>query len=256
MKITSLKEKMAWKGLKSIEFRVFGWIWQAAVILAFLGYLGMNLTGLWLWVQVKWVRAQDISELSAVLQQGVASGDFNRAEQWISFRPFPDSSIILQTATPYTGRFSPLIFFNFAKRAAWMGNAEQVKFWNSLGYYRLRYDTLRCGMPDSVEIMGSFIKALSLLDTTVRTKTSLEEEIRLARKVLAFDTQYPAQNNPKKICSILNTIKHGNFAPAPPENWEKIRFSLRYVTDISLTYEEKKLKDKKKTSVPQKAQKK
>ncbi len=246
MNLKSFKKKIAWKGLKSFEFRVFYWMWRGALVMAFLGYLGANAPGAWKWAQIKWVRTQDLSQMETVMQRATASGDFSWAEDWVSWRPFSESAAILKEVTPYTPKMSPLIFFTLARRARHVGDGEQQKLWLMVARYRLRYDALRCNLADSIEITQKYMKVFTGADPALAVQMTPAENLKFARKALDFDAKYPATDDPEKLCKLMSKMERSQYVPMPKERWEGVRFGLRYVTDLSLTRAEKELKKQEK----------
>jgi hypothetical protein len=229
-----MRARFGWKGLQSIEFRILYWAWRAILAVTFAFYLCLSAKGAWTWTQVKFVRLQDVSQMPRVLSQSFARGDAAWAESWITYRPLSDSGAMMKRLDPYTPAFSPFVFFNLARRARYLGDAGETRFWSMLARYRLRYDILRCGGADTAEDVAMLTRVFSSLDPGFSESIPPGDEVAAVRRVLDFDAQYPAADDPDKICRILGLLRQKNFTPVPQDRWDAIRFGLRHATDRML----------------------
>lgn len=226
----SWRETFKWKGLKSIEFRILWWMLRAAGVMAFLGYLVVSLAGTFTWAQIMSTRAQAFSRGAEIAaEQGAAA-----AERWIFYRPGDESQKIIETFAPLSGPMSPAVFLNFSDRAFHMGDMDRAKFWNMMARFRLRYDLMRCGMPEAVEKAEKFLRAFAVAGGGGVAEIAEDEQARYAREVLDFDAKYPAENDPEVFCGLMRQTGAAGLAAMPREKWEAVRLSLRRVTEEGL----------------------
>jgi len=246
-----IRGTFGWKGLKSLEFRLTRLFLRALLMIGFLVYMGTNAAGAWTWLQVKWVQSQNLSQLERVAQRGIDEDDTEWAEKWISFRPLSESADVMRRAEPFSGHFSPFLFFNFARRAAALGDDEQKRFWIMYARYRLRYDVVRCGARDDIDSVTLLLEIAQDLDQKFFADPPRDEAIRLARRVLDFDARNPAVNDPQKLCRLLKRMSNDQltYVPIPKEKWPQARFDLRFGTDLSLKRAEED-ENRKKISTP------
>lgn len=239
-----LKDVFAWKGMKSIEFRLLGWLWRAALIMGFAVYMATNAVAAWKWAQVKWVRTQDISRLDALLKEAAARDDFSWAGTWMADRPLADTDELVARSAPYSAALPVFVFFDFSDRADRRGDSRGADLWNMIAHYRLRFDLLRCGLDDGVAQGRAFFDVLALLHKNYYRDIPNETRRRLARKVLDFDEKYPAADNPAPLCKLLARINHADYTPLQRSEWESFRRGLRYSTEFTLKTDGTNLYDK------------
>lgn len=239
-KSDKIKSALAWKGMKSIEFVILKKIFRGGLVVFMFFYLATNTIGLWRWTKIKWIRAQPLEQMEQVVTQ-YAMTDPKKIENWFMYRPRSESRALLDRMPAVSAQLPALVFINLAQRAHALGDMAEKNFLIQLARYRFRYDALRCGDPTSVETSQELVQRAYAHAPEFLAPLSMTETIALTRRVIDFDTKYPAENNPQVTCDMLKTLRQWRrensgirYAPAPPENWPDIRFNLRFATDISL----------------------
>ncbi|MCE9508245.1 MAG: hypothetical protein K8R48_08060 [Alphaproteobacteria bacterium] len=177
---------------------------------------------------------QSISDLSSVIQAAIDEGRPGDVFTWVHLRPLAETAALIDIITPESGKLNPDIFFEISSRQIRQGLMEDALFWSQLGRYRLRYDALRCGAPDSVETLSKIMQVLS----SPKLQNLLQQHPELVKKslkqVLDFDAKYPANNSPASICATVNKITKSNAPQIPREQWGRIRLTLRAVAEQNL----------------------
>src|SRR5438128_1338225 len=128
-RLEKAKDFMAWKGLKSVEFRSLYWIYRGFLVFVFLMYLILNGSEAWDWVQIKRVRMQSLAHLEDIVKEGIAQKDLSYAVIWVAARPKEESKEILHVLEPYSGILPTPLFFNFIMRADYLNEDDARKFW-------------------------------------------------------------------------------------------------------------------------------
>lgn len=236
------RKTLGWKGLKSIEFLPLRLLWRSPSILLLLLYVTAVTPTAWQWVKIKRVRMDDAGRIESLLKEGLDSHDLSSLEAWLTYRPLSESAEIIRRVETYSGHFSPLLFLDFARRADSMKDTEKKHFWIMYTRFRLRYDALRCGLPNAVDLSESFIDMTQTLSPQIFEEIPQEKSVKFARQALDFDAKYPAENNPRDICQAYNKLSKISYPPALKEIWSTIRFTLRFETDNSLKKAEEALK--------------
>jgi hypothetical protein len=212
-------------------------ILRGAIALGVIIFLVSSLPRAWLWGQMQWVRKDDISQLDKVASAAIRTGELDHFQRWLTFRPKSESDILLEEVPGYASDVASITFFELANRAKYLGRTEDYVFWTLFGRFRLRYDLLRCGSPDSIEIMNSLFAALSPAEKTDDVNKVLADPAKTRlylRKVLDFDARNPARNDPAAVCATLNKLQKGKYALVPKSEWAAIRHLLRDITERSL----------------------
>jgi hypothetical protein len=177
---------------------------------------------------------QNVGDLKTIIQTAVGEGSPSDVFTWVHLRPLSETAALIDIVRPQSGELGSDIFFEFSARQMQLGHAEDALFWSQLGRYRLRYDALRCGAPDSVETLNDILA----LFPSPKIQDVLEQHPELLKKsiqqVLDFDAKYPAGNNPASICSAVDKMSKSDAPPVPREQWGRIRLTLRTVTAQAL----------------------
>lgn len=197
----------------------------------FLLYLLLVTPAAWTWVQTEWVRKSDVSALESVIGKALKENDLPRVRKWVSMRPLSETEDIVRIIEPHSGELGTALFAEIANRYTKLKNIDRAAFWYQYVRFRMRFDTLRCGSPDSVEVMS----ALFSLFPNEEMGKAFENDPALAKRsiqqVLDFDAKYPANNSPADICAPLNDIGSTRYVMLEKEKWRDVRFTLRWVTD-------------------------
>jgi hypothetical protein len=200
------------------------------------GYVLIGLSSSWTLYQTEMNRRQNISALGAVIQTAIEEGRPGDVFTWVHLRPLSETAALIDIITPQSGKLGSDIFFEISARQIQLGHAEDALFWSQLGRYRLRYDALRCGAPDSVETLNNILALVS----SSKIQDVLQQHPELLKKsiqrVLDFDAKYPAGNSPSSICIAVGKMTKNTSPQIPREKWERIRLTLRAVTGESLKH--------------------
>lgn len=218
---------------KSLIIRIIGTMFMLA-------YIYMGLTALNVWAHVEWNKHLDISHLSVVIDEAVAQNDLEDIATWLRYRPLSDTDDIIAIVTPKSGLVGADVFLDVMRREINRGHIEEAVFWLHLAQFRLRYDILRCGGGNSAKDISELLSYMTpeKVEALIREKPELGNTS--IKRVLDFDTQYPAANAPDHICHVLNKLTRINYVPTPREDWENIRKNLRAAAEDHLAQETKK----------------
>lgn len=207
--------------VKSVIF-----ILRCMAVLAFLMYLMLSFSSPWHWAKTKWIRQQPADDIVRIAEESLAMNKPEFLLDWITARPAVERAGIMEKLQPLVPRLSP---FTFATYANWMDkakNTEEAVFWQQYMLYRLRFDTLRCG----TEISDKGFRRNYLF-------RPVSDDRHYIQRVLDYDAKWPANNDPLFTCmqmEKMNGNKYG-LSPAGPEHWKSVRFTLRTVTENSLS---------------------
>lgn len=239
MKSIFEKDFFKWENLKTTwEARSIVLLFHLCIAASIVLYLLLSAPRAWMWGQMQWVRKDDISQLERVAAASILKKKPGEFQRWLAFRPKTDSETILDRVPSHAEDLLSSTFFELAKRAKYLGRTEEYVFWTIYARFRLRYDLLRCGSPDSIEIMNDFSTALSSLNRTDETIARVLSDAKKTRsylqKTLDFDAKHPARNNPAEICITLNSLQKGKYEIVPEKNWTMIRHILRNATEQAI----------------------
>lgn len=236
---------MAWRGAQSVEFRFLYWLWRALIVITAVLYIGSLAPEAWRWMQTKYVRTQNIDRLDFLLKKAEEKKDTAWVEKWMRMRPNEDSQVLMTRARPYIGLMGPYVPLDFARRADFLKDEDARKFWVVYTHYRLRYDALRCGASDSVESIDRLIRLVANQNQRILRHVKDDEIISYVRRVLKEDETSPARNDPAPICTLVRAVSDYTPIPLPRDEWETVRFDLRFSTDSSIRRAEEELEKKK-----------
>ncbi|MDP2205148.1 MAG: hypothetical protein Q8K65_02465 [Alphaproteobacteria bacterium] len=230
---TADKVKRGW------EYRSSKFVLRIVAFLFFASYLFAAAPMAWMWGWSSYYKSQPVSRLDGLIEAYAGSSDQSKLLVWIQNRPEHEREQIKEKLLPHAGELDSVLFLFLAEWAVQERDAEQVVFWNFYARYRLHYDALRCGAPNSVMNMKGFISLISedYIDKIVARNPHLLP--KTIQKVLDMDALYPANNDPSGICKIIYKLERTEFKPAHRERWPSIRHTLRAVTEYRL----KKIQD-------------
>lgn len=246
MATTDTDTRQSWE-IRSVKF-----VLRTAGALLFIAYLFIVAPMALKWVQKEWVLRQPLEAVSKVAEESIAQDTPKKLLQWIAVRPQAEREEIIKRLEPYVGKISSYTFLNFSNWAMQAGKPEEAVFWRQYGLYRLRYDSLRCGAPNSLENMSGLLALMppSRVQGYLNQHPDIVE--KSVRDVLAYDDKHPAGNNPTDTCYILQKIESGQYVyeMVDREKWADIRLDLRASTEYELgkAEKDKKKRDDKKPS--------
>jgi len=215
----------------SWEYKTGKIILRIVAALFFLTYLLLAMPHAMSWGWQAYYRQQPLSKLEVHIDEAL-KGEQKVLLKWIQLRPVSERPVIIEKLTPHSGKLSPLFFLTFARWEGQANNIDKAVFWNFLARYRMRYDALRCGAPDSVENMDGLMALMPegrIVPTVAKQdKSMLVDHLQ---RVLEFDANYPAENNPAGLCTFINNLEGESFMLVAPKHWNSLRHTLRRATE-------------------------
>ncbi len=224
----------------SWEVRSVLFILRFMAVLLCLMYLLLTSGGVANWAMMKWVRFQPLSDLDAYATENIEKGTPEKIISWLSLRPADDRSEMIHILTPKIGGLAPSSFMFFAKWEKDLGHEDESMFWYQFARYRYRYDALRCGVASATDDLTGILDLGHRQDMEKAEKEDPDFTRKSVQRVLDFDAQYPAHNNPGEICTQIAKINNVEAKIVPEEAWAPIRHTLRSVTEFSLKEMQKK----------------
>jgi hypothetical protein len=216
---------------QSWEKRSILFILRAIGVILFLAYLAVTGPSALSWGELKWVRFQPLEQITQVAERSIKR-DPQDLVKWVSMRPSYERKQIMEKLEPYSGQISSGMFLIYSHWMMDSGQEKEAIFWRQYGRYRLRYDALRCGSPQSTKTWRDFCP---LPDRGVQEAIAKDPSIvKISlQRVLDFDAKYPADNNPIDICPTIQKLDGGKFAMVKREDWRTIRHTLRLMTEYA-----------------------
>ncbi len=225
---------LAEKAKSSWEFHTGKIILRIAAALFFISYLALTAPLAWQWAWSAYYKSQPLSHLDTLIAKELNSPDQSQFMAWVHLRPAYEREEIQKKLEPHSAKLDPFFFLLFSQWEADKLDIEKTVFWHFYARYRVRFDALRCGAPDSVKNVDGIMSLMPeghITATVQRWPHLIPASIQ---EVLDFDARQPAANNPARICRIVYELEGHNFAIASPERWQQIRHTLRARTELSL----------------------
>lgn len=216
--------------------------WKIFVAIFLLAYLVQGARSTAHLLKVNSVRQQSLDEVPALCEKAVRVDRLHDVTEWVQMRPQAETGRLIEILTPQSGQMEPLLFLELMRRKVRQKETEEALFWLELALFRLRFDALRCGQPDSIEIINTLMEGYSRFMPEIKELMGRRPELVkvMVRRVMDFDAQYPARNSPAFICESLGRITNNDAPPVPAEHWNGMRQALRAVTQMYLDTPEKK----------------
>lgn len=244
--MTALKESIK----NSWEVRSLRFIFRMIIVLFCVGYLLLTFGGAVNWGTMKWVRAQPLENLTSYAAENIKAGTPEKISRWIRFRPAEERPRIIDMLKPSASGLESPTFMMFAQWEDDAGHIDESLFWHQFARYRMRYDALRCGFVSATDDMTGLLALVPQEHMRKAVEKDPNFTAKSIQKVLDFDANYPAQNNPRNICGQLAQLNRLTKTRMVGEDkWAEIRHTLRSVTESSLQ------DMKKKTAAPQEKKK-
>lgn len=225
---------IAEKAKNSWEFSTGKIILRIAAGLFFVSYLAFTGPLAWQWAWSAYYKSQPLSHLDTLIAEDLNSDDQSQFMAWVHLRPAYEREEIQKKLEPLSAKLDPFFFLLFSQWEAEKLEIEKTVFWHFYARYRVRFDALRCGAPDSVKNVDGIMSLMPEGHITATVQhwphlipVSIEE-------VLEFDARMPAENSPARICRIVYELEGRNFKAADRERWQQIRHTLRSRTELSL----------------------
>ncbi len=229
------KYDVTWeKFKKSWEYRSLAFIGKFFGFVFLICYVYVGGQSFLMLVQKDINKRHDVQALHAVILESVAEDNLGRITAWVKLRPESETEEIINILTPESGSLEASVFFELSRRRLLQEKMEEALFWSQLGRYRLRYDVLRCGAGSSVEKIGkllNFFAAPAIDDFLAQDPGHLSKSLH---QVLDFDKKYPARNSPALLCKAISRMERDGATPVPPDEWGRVRDTLRDVTKSAL----------------------
>lgn len=227
---TPLGEKIK----SSWEYRSGKFVLRVVAALFFLSYLFAAAPMAWTWSWAVYYKNQPPSALGPLLEESIVAPNQSELLTWVKLRPPEERAVIMEKLEPHTALLDPFLFLTYSQWSVEVLEAEDIVFWHMYARYRLRYDALRCGAPDSVMNMKGLLQLMphGYIDAILERWPHLLKPA--LQRVLDYDAKFPAANNPSRICEVIYNIEGRNYKMVPEKYWAAIRHTLRAQTEFDL----------------------
>lgn len=227
---TSTKDKLK----ASWEYRSGKFVLRIVAALFFFSYLAATMPSAWAWAWASYYKNQPPSQIDALIEKHVNTSDQSKIMGWIQLRPAEERASIQEKLLAHSPVLDSYAFLIFSDWALEKRELQDAIFWNFMGRYRLRYDALRCGTPNAVENIKGLAELLSY-DVFEKILTQHPGLVPvMIKRVLDYDANHPAENDPTGICNFIYNLEKGNFVMVRREEWPPVRHTLRAVTEYNL----------------------
>ena len=214
--------------IASISWKVVRFALKSVIALLMLFYVAAGvMSAISLYMQSRY-KAEPIYALETLVDQAALSGDKGEIAAWLSSRPLAETPAELKILIPESAPLSPQSFFAIFRRELKLGHPKEALFWLQLGRYRLLYDLLRCGgTPEEERMLNKMLNIMPSpqIDALIRAHPEYINEA--LQRVLDFDAQYPAADDPALFC---NLAVHAD-QPADRVDWPLYHQALRDMTE-------------------------
>ena len=229
------------KGFMNLwEFRALRFIFKLIIYLVFFSCIGLTGSLTWNWFTTKFVRMQPIEQAVEVAQKNLYAVPPNpdAVRSWLARRPFSEADELIKLMDPFVGRMSGMTFIIYAGWLANEGKIDDAVFWRQYARFRIRYDAVRCGSYDAVGLINDILNDVPQPAVKQRLTEAPEILPDILLKVLQYDKEHPAANDPKEFCDGLTKGEefktNTKIAMTKPQEWPGIYGSLRGVTKAEI----------------------
>jgi len=212
---------------QEVFLAVFYALLKLSFVLLMIIYVFVGIGSLGVLAEKEYVKAQNISNTSKILNEAISKNDFKYLVKWIRFRDASDIVAISKIIEDKSGKVDPMVFFGISSKYFDLKNNEEAMFWFDLAQYRLRYDMLRCGASESIEVIGSFLNILydAGIDDIKNKNADLVKNS--LKRTIEFDKKYPPENDMEQTCYLIARIENKpELKIVSPEEWPNIRRGL------------------------------
>ena len=223
---------------ESWEYKSIVFMLRALFACVIIAYAIVTLPSIWGYSQRWYIRQQPFSTFETLLDQSRRTGLYDWPMKWMMSRPLSEQQDLAQVIERRAGEL-PALFFSYPVTAARArGDTDNAAFWIAYQKYRLRFDLLRCGdiaiIPKIDDLFRAVIRVNGLADEFSRIAGDRLQLADMLQKVLAFDAQHPAVNDPRDTCTSVMPAIQKKYQPVDRDSWENIRFVLRNQTDQAI----------------------
>ena len=213
-----------WQKFKTTwEYRSLRMLLKILGIFLFVTYLYTTIPTAVDWTQIKYTQSQSLDDLPALAEKYIGENRADKLQNWIAMRDKKDIHQIIEILEPYSGQMESTTFLIFARRLAAINQKAEAVFWYQFSLYRLRFDAMRCGTTDAIPLVSSI--ADIALNTDIRKALETDETTLplMIERVLEFDATHPAENDPQRICRLVEKLSTETVQPAPRDSWPTMR---------------------------------
>lgn len=222
------------------EFRAMRNVSRVIAYLFLLAYLGLAGSLTWTWIQHKWVRSQPIERAIEVAQESLYSSpqDAEKLRKWLAMRPYSEGEKLIKMMEPFAGRMSGMTFLVYSGWLVHENKMDDATFWRQYARFRIRYDAVRCGSYDAVDLLNEILGDVPQPAIQQYMAQHPNDLPKMLLRVLEYDKNHPAENNPAQFCEDLTKSEEFRTSTkvimTKPEEWPGIYGSLRGTTKAEI----------------------
>jgi hypothetical protein len=224
--------------------RTLRWTWKGSLWFLLILYLWVGALLTVNWTETKLARSVPVTDTAAIAQKFLdppnkRDYDPEGFRLWLARRRASEVDAMMKPLVFYSPRMTG---WTFALMSNWLVQQNRLKeglFWREFALYRTHYDALRCGAELATERIEGLLHAVfpgQLQDMINDDPHLLPETLR---KVLKFDEDHPALDNPRDFCKTLTSADLGGGSlegrqMVQEKDWFTQYMNLRYMTRVSI----------------------
>lgn len=213
-----------WQKFKTTwEYRSLKFLLKILGIFLFVTYLYTTIPTAVDWTQIKYTQSQSLDDLPTLAEKYIADNRADKLQNWIAMRDKKDIHQIIDTLEPYSGQMESTTFLIYARRLAAINQKAEAVFWYQYSLYRLRFDAMRCGTSDAIPLISSIADIAQNTDIEKALETDETTLPLMIERVLEFDATHPAENDPQRICRLVEKLSTEPVQHAPRDSWPTMR---------------------------------
>jgi len=208
-KIRATAKKMPKKRDVSLS-RFWGRILKkAGIFSAFALYIFLGLFAAFTWGGTTLFRNLEPEAMLSRLEHYRSRGKFDEAVRMFAVQKPERAQEVINLLVPRADILEPVFYLQIARQYVQLDNPDEALFWHMLGFFRLRFDSVRC---EGRKNFGAVDVYMTLHSPIILTKYVEENPARaeeIFHRMMEWDEENPPQTSPRYFCRLARFLVYG-----------------------------------------------
>lgn len=182
---------------------------RLAIYTAFTLYICLGLFATFTWGGTILFRSLEPEAMLVRLDHYRNRGKFDEAVRMFAVQKPERAQEVINLLVPRADVLEPVFYLQISRQYMQLENPDEALFWHMLGFFRLRFDAVRCeGHKDfqAVDVYMTLHSPMVLAEYVEKNPQRAEE---IFRTVMKWDAENPPQTSPKYFCRLARFMVYG-----------------------------------------------
>lgn len=182
---------------------------KLAIYTVFILYICLGLFAAFTWGSTTLFRSLEPEAMLVRLDHYRNRGKFDEAVRLFAVQKPERAQEVINLLVPRADILEPVFYLQISRQYMQLGNPDEALFWHMLGFFRLRFDAVRCDGHKNFQAVDVYMTLHSPMALAEYVESNPQRAEEIFRTVMEWDAKNPPQTSPKYFCRLARFMVYG-----------------------------------------------